>query len=180
MIQLAVVNEASTSVLRAATYGRGIWQIPLVTAGRSMTTAQANPASLTFPSQQVNTQSATQTVAVVNTGKITLNATQVNITGDFAETDNCAGSAVPPGDACTVNVTFTPSQTGPQTGVLTVFGNIAGGRQVTVQLSGTAVPGPAVVLTPASLSFLKLCSARRPPPRTLPSRTPAALPQADQ
>ncbi len=156
VIQLTAENQESTSVLRAATYGRGVWQIPLVTAGTAMTTAKANPASRSFSSQQVNTQSATQTVAVVNTGTITLNPTQVGITGDFAETDDCVGNAVLPGAACTVNVTFTPSQTGQRTGVLTVYGTISGGAasgQVTVSLSGTAVAGPAVVLTPGSLSF---------------------------
>jgi len=155
VIQLTTVNEGSTSVLRAATYGRGVWQIPLVTAGTAMTTANANPASLSFPSQEDGTQSATQTISIINTGKITLNVTQVSKTGDFAETDHCAGEAVLPGDACTVNVTFDPGpmQTGQLTGLLTVYGNITGGGQVTVQLSGTGVPGPAMVLTPASVSF---------------------------
>ncbi len=42
---------ASTPVLVAATYGRGIWQTPLWTAGTSLTTAAASPAALTFASQ---------------------------------------------------------------------------------------------------------------------------------
>jgi hypothetical protein len=126
VIQLAAFNEGSTSVLRAATYGRGVWEIGLVTAGRAMTTARATPISLTFPEQGIGTLSATQTVAIINTGTITLNVTQVSIIGDFAETDNCGNPALP-GDACTVNVTFTPSQTRQRTGVLTVYGSISGG-----------------------------------------------------
>jgi hypothetical protein len=155
VIQLVAFNEGSTSVLRAATYGRGVWQIALVTAGTAMTTASATPASLTFPAQQVETQSATQTVVVINTGNITLNTTEVNVTGDFTETNSC-GQPVMPGDACTVQVTFTPSQTGQRTGALTLYGNISGGSasgQLTVPLSGTGVPGAAVVLTPLTLSF---------------------------
>lgn len=155
VIQLAALNEGSTSVLRVATYGRGVWEIGLVTAGTAMTTAKATPPTLTFPAQQIGTLSATQTVAIINTGTITLNATQVSITGDFAETDNCANPVLP-GDACTVNVTFTPSQTGARTGVLTVYGNISGGSaagQVTVSLNGTGAPGPAIVLSPQTLSF---------------------------
>jgi len=155
VIQLAAFNEGSTSVLRAATYGRGVWEIGLVTAGTAMTTARATPASLTFPGQGIGTLSATQTVAIINTGTITLNMTQVSITGDFAETDNC-GNPVLPGDACTVNVTFTPSQTGQRTGVLRVYGNISGGSaagQVTVSLSGTGAPGATIVLSPQTLSF---------------------------
>jgi len=155
VIQLAAFNEGSTSVLRAATYGRGVWQVGLATAGTATTTAKATPASLSFPNQQVGTKSATQTVAVVNTGTITLDVSQVNITGDFAETDDC-GNPVAPGDACTVNVTFTPSQTGQRAGVLTVYGNISGGStggQVTVSLAGTGAPGAAIVLSPQTLSF---------------------------
>src|SRR5208337_1428176 len=84
VVQLVAFNEGSTSVLRAATYGRGIWEVGLVTAGTAMTTASAKPTALTFPSQQVQTQSATQILVVTNTGNITLNPTRVSITGDFA------------------------------------------------------------------------------------------------
>jgi hypothetical protein len=156
VIQLAAFNEGSTSVLRAATYGRGIWQIGLVTAGTAMTTVNASPASLTFPGQALGTLSAIQTVVVQNTGTITLNTTQVSITGDFAETDDCTQEPVMPGDACTVEVTFTPSQTGPRTGTLTVYGNIAGGAtggQVTVALNGTGLAAPAIALLPTALTF---------------------------
>src|SRR5271165_425823 len=155
VVQLVAFNEGSTSVLRAATYGRGVWQIGLLSAGTAKTTASATPASLTFPAQQVQTQSATQTVVITNTGNITLNTTQVAITGDFAETDSCT-QPITPGDACTVLVTFAPSQTGQRTGMLTVYGNISGGSgsgQLTVSLSGTGVPGAAVVLTPLKLNF---------------------------
>jgi len=153
--QLVAFNQGSTSVLRAATYGRGVWQIGLVAAGTAMTTASANPATVVFPGQQIETPSTAQIVAVINTGMITLNVTQMNITGDFAETDDC-GNPIAPGDACTVNLTFTPTQTGPRTGLLTVYGNISGGAasgQLTVPLSGTGIPGPAIVLSPLSLSF---------------------------
>ncbi|HUB15787.1 MAG TPA: choice-of-anchor D domain-containing protein, partial [Acetobacteraceae bacterium] len=166
VIQLAALNEGSTSVLRAATYGRGVWEIGLVTAGTAQTTAKAAATSLTFPSQQVGALSATQTVAIINTGTITLNVSHVSITGDFAQTDNCA-SPVLPGDACTVNVTFNPSQTGARTGLLTVYGNISGGSaagQVTVSLSGTGAPGAAILLSPQTLTF----------PETLLGKTAAA------
>lgn len=155
VVQLVAFNDGSTSVLRAATYGRGVWQIGLVTAGTARTTANATPSAMTFPAQQVQTQSATQTLVVTNTGNITLNTTKVSITGDFAETDSC-GQPVTPGDACTVQVTFTPSQTGQRTGTLTVYGNISGSQvsgQLTVALTGTGVTGAAVVLTPLTLNF---------------------------
>jgi len=51
-----------------------------------------------------------------------------------------------------VQATFTPTAIGARTGVLTVYGNVNGG-QVAVALSGTGVPGAAIVLLPTSLSF---------------------------
>lgn len=171
VIQLAAFNEGSTSVLRAATYGRGVWQVGLVTAGTAMTTASANPATVGFPDQQIQTQSAAQTVAIINTGTITLNVTRVAITGDFAETDDC-GNPVTPGNACTVNVTFTPTQTGQRTGLLTLYGNISGasgniGGQLTVPLSGTGLPGPVIVLSPLSLSFAQTLLGKTAPSQNI-------------
>jgi hypothetical protein len=150
-VQLAAFNEGSTSVLRVATYGRGIWQIPLVTAGTVRTTASATPSSLTFPAQQVQTQSAPQQVLVKNTGSITLTITGLTTAGDFAEIDTCT-SPIAPGDACTVDVTFLPTQTGARTGLLTVFANLPGG-QITVSLSGTGLAAASVVLNPTQLTF---------------------------
>ncbi len=40
---LMAYNEGSVQNLRAATRGRGIWQIPLATAGIAPTTASLNP-----------------------------------------------------------------------------------------------------------------------------------------
>jgi len=71
-------------VLRAATYGRGIWQIPLVTAGIVPTTATATPASLSSPAQPEQTQSASQPVSITNTGSVALGVTEVSGSGDFA------------------------------------------------------------------------------------------------
>jgi hypothetical protein len=161
-VQLATFNSGSSSVLRVATYGRGIWQIPLVTAGTVRTTATATPSALTFPARQVQTQSAPQQILITNTGRITLTATGLSTTGDFSQIDTC-GTPVAPGDACTVNVSFLPVQTGQRTGVLTVFGNLPGG-QITVPLNGVGLAAASVVLTPRQLTF----------PQTLLGQTGAA------
>ncbi len=152
-VQLAVFNEGSTSALRVATYGRGIWQIPLVTSGTVRTTATVTPTALTFPPEPEETESAPQQVLVKNAGTFTLTVTSVTATGDFSETDTCA-QPVAPGDACVVNVRFLPTALGQRTGVLTVYANLGGGGQATVTLSGTGISGPAIVLTPPQLTFL--------------------------
>jgi hypothetical protein len=149
--QLLVFNYLNISQLRAATYGRGIWQVPLVTAGTLPTAATLNPGSLTFASQQVETTSSPQTVTVTNTGTHTLNITSITAGGDFSEQDNCT-QPVAPGGTCSIQVSFTPAQTGLRQDVLTVFGNVPSG-QVTASLSGTALAAGNMVLQPASLSF---------------------------
>jgi len=139
--------------LRVATYGRGIWQIPLLTAAAAPQAAMTlTPASLTFAAQAVGTASAAQAITVTNTGTSSLSVTNVSTTGDFTESDNCVGGTVAIGGSCTVEVEFIPTLTGVRTGLLTVYGNVAGG-QATASLAGTGTPRAAIVLTPLSLVF---------------------------
>jgi hypothetical protein len=147
-------GDGHLGLLRAGTYGRGIWSIPLVNT--TLPTAPAMtvaPVSLVFAAQQVSTLSAAQVVTVTNSGTAPLTVSQIVATADFAETDTCvSGVPIAPGASCTVSVTFLPSAVGARTGVLTIYGDVAGG-QATVQLSGTALAAPQVVLMPVTLSF---------------------------
>ena len=153
VVQLsAAPASASVHDLVAATYGRGIWITPLWTATGNMTTATAAPSSLTYASQAYGGSSSAQTVTVRNTGTIALTPGFVNANGDFSETDNCAGSIVQPGQSCAIQVTFTPTQVGSRTGVLTIFANVTGG-ELTVSLSGTGASSGVFSLTPASIGF---------------------------
>jgi hypothetical protein len=153
VVQISAAPASATVLdLVAATYGRGIWITPLWTATEDITTATATPGSLTFASQVYGGSSSAQTVTVRNTGTIALTPSYVNASGDFSGTDNCAGSIVQPGQSCTIQVTFTPTQVGSRTGVLTVFTNVTGG-ELTVSLSGTGASSGVFTLTPASVSF---------------------------
>jgi len=143
---------ASAHLLTAATYGRGVWMTPLWTASQNLTTASANPNSLAFAAQAYGTTSSAHTVTVTNSGTSALMPTLVAATGDFSETDNCLNAVVNVGASCTVQVTFTPSQTGTRSGQLTLDANLSGG-QLTVPLSGTGSPSGAVTLTPSSIGF---------------------------
>ena len=139
--------------LRVGTYGRGIWQIPLLTA---MSAAAPQivlvPSTVTFSSQQVGTLSGPVTVTVTNTGNAVLIVSSIVTNGDFIETDGCVGTPVVQGATCAIQVRFQPTISGTRTGLLTVYGNVAGG-QATAALSGTATPPAAIVLTPTSLTF---------------------------
>ena len=153
VVQLsAAAASSSPSVLVAATYGRGIWQLPLWTAGTQLTTATASPGSLSFASQDLGSTSSAQAVTLTNTGGVALTPTAIAASGDFSETDNCVNASLSLGASCTIEVTFTPTQTGTRTGQLTINANVAGG-QLTASLSGTGQAAQVVQVTPSALDF---------------------------
>jgi hypothetical protein len=150
--RLMAYNYGSVQSLRAATWGRGIWQISLATAGIAATTASLSPSALTFAAQPLKTLSASQNVTVTNTGRLTLTVSSVTASGDFIESDTCAGQSLAPASTCEIEVSFDPSQSGARSGTLTLFANLAGG-QVTASLSGLGISPSAIQFTPPSLSF---------------------------
>jgi len=147
---------AASLVLTAGTYGRGVWQIPLASAGVTLTAATVSPTSLTFANTTVGVTTTSQTVTLKNTGTTTLTVTSVGMTGvaagDFSETDTCKGVAVAKGASCTLKATFTPTQAGSRTAVMAINANVAGG-QLGVALSGTGVATANVTLLPSSVDF---------------------------
>lgn len=146
-------GDGRLGMLRAGTYGRGLWQTPLLSAVSVLTPGlRASVSSLTFGNQQQGTQSAAQTVTLTSTGNSPVTISSLAMTGDFVEMDTCTGQALPVGSTCTVSVSFAPTATGARTGLVTAYANIAGG-QVTVSLAGTASAPAAVVLTPINLVF---------------------------
>jgi hypothetical protein len=144
---------ASAQLLTAATYGRGIWQIPEWTADTHLAAAAASPDSWTFPSQLGGGSSAPEPVTVTNTGAIPLTITGIAVTGDSEDfsASGCASQTLQPGGTCTIQVTFTPTAAGVRNGTLTIDANVSCG-QVTVALSGTGI-APPVELSPASIAF---------------------------
>ncbi len=146
-------GDGRMGMLRAGTYGRGLWQTPLLSAVPVLTPGlHATVSSLSFGPQQQGTQSAAQAVTLTSSGNSPVTISTLAVAGDFVETDTCSGQTLPVGSTCTVSVSFAPAATGARTGLLTVYANIAGG-QVTVSLAGTASAPAAVVLTPIVLSF---------------------------
>jgi hypothetical protein len=95
----------------------------------------ANPSSLTFASQALNTTSAAKPVTVTNTGTAAASISGVSVSGDYTQTNTC-GSSIAAGASCTVSVSFRPTASGTRTGTLTVSGN-ATNNPLTVALSGT-------------------------------------------
>ena len=152
-VAFAVPGSTANGVLRVGTYGRGIWQIPLITAGQTvLPVASLSPNSLTFAAQNVGYTSTAQNVTVTNTSTTPLEIARVATSTGFVFTDNCAGTSLPRNGSCTVQVSFAPATAGAISGALTVYGNVLGGYTV-AGLAGTGTGQAAVVLTPATLLF---------------------------
>jgi hypothetical protein len=136
---LSVNDNAAGSPQTVALAGTGLSALAALT-----------PASLAFTSTAVGTTSAAQTVTLTNQGNGSLSITNIGITGDYAQTNNCS-STLASSASCTINVTFTPTATGTRSSTLAVTDSATGSPQ-TVTLSGTGLSA-AVALTPTNLAF---------------------------
>ncbi len=144
-------TSADGGLLRVGTYGRGIWQTPLL-SGIPQTAMQLAPSGLTFSGQPLQAASGPQTVTVTNSGSTSLMVSNIAVTGDFFETDTCSGTSITPGGTCKIQVTFTPSASGTRTGTLTVIANISNGQQ-SITLTGTGTTQSAIVVMPGNVAF---------------------------
>jgi alpha-tubulin suppressor-like RCC1 family protein len=115
--------------------------------------ARVSPASLSFRHQALDTSSTSREVTLASTGTTDLNISSITITGsnpsDFARTSHCPASLAP-GHACTIDVQFTPSQTGALTAAVTITDNALSSPQ-TVTLSGTGIV--QADLSPTDVTF---------------------------
>lgn len=128
--------------------------VTLTGQGTSSTTATLTPPSVAFAAQSVGTTSAAIPVALANTGNSPLTGISIGVTPagtrDFAESSNC-GASLGAQSSCTIEVTFSPGQTGNRTGSISVADSAAGSPQ-TVSLSGSGTQA-AMSLAPSSYSF---------------------------
>ena len=124
------------------------------TVGLSGTGASASitfsATSLNFGLQPLSTSSVAQSVILTNNGTTAVTIQQVSASGNYGETDNCAGVTLQPSSTCTVNVVFTPASLAVIPGILTISDNATGSPQI-VGLSGQGIR--PVALSPANLSF---------------------------
>jgi hypothetical protein len=79
--------------------------------------------------------SVQQTLNVKSVGSLALKISSITANGDFSETNTCS-SPLQSGQSCSIVVTFTPTDSGLRTGVLTISSNAQSVSGV-VQLSGT-------------------------------------------
>jgi hypothetical protein len=104
----------------------------------STSTVQLSASSLTFTAQSIGTTSAPQTITVTNVGTSPLTVSGVVASSDFASSDNCTKAPLQPSTNCVINVTYSPTTSGPALGALTITDNVPGSPQV-VLLNGTGM-----------------------------------------
>ena len=151
--QLSAAGEGvSPQVLVAGTYGRGIWQIPLWTAGTELTSTSVDPISLTFAPQSIGTASSEQTITLTNRGAIALEISSITADAPFIESDSCTIAPLNENQNCTIQVRFAPVQLGVANGIVGISANVAGG-EIIVALTGTGTAAAPVTLSPATLDF---------------------------
>src|SRR5919108_1661060 len=117
------------------------------TASTASATRTLSPTSVDYGNRQIGTSSPAQAFTLkVRCTLVILPTTRciedtfspsISTSGQFAQTNNCPGTltglATKPGvdpelgaQTCTINVTFTPTSTGPQTGTLRTTGILSG------------------------------------------------------
>lgn len=127
---LKTYNAAGLKKLRAATYGRGIWQIDL---------PQLN---LVFSANQVDfatvvgaTTSRTITLTNSGSGPVTVNSLAVS--SGFSQSNDCPPT-LSVSASCSITISFTPSGMGAVPGTLTINDSAAGSPH-TVVLDGAGI-----------------------------------------
>ncbi len=116
-----------------------------------------SPASLTFAAQPFGVASTAQTLAVSNTGGVSLANVGFQITGpaasSFSTGGTTCGGTLADGAGCTVQVIFDPAAGGGNTATLVVSSSTLGVAQVTVPLNGTSQISSGLIATPNQLNF---------------------------
>jgi len=134
--------------------------------GAVVPAASVMPGVLIFSNQSLGSYSPAEFITLSNTGSGSLSILQVYTTGDFSETNNC-GSSVPPGQQCSIAVSFSPTALGTRTGLLTIVDNSSLGTQQTVSLSGTGAGTPQAILSPMTITFPTQNVGSTSPPQEL-------------
>ncbi len=113
------------------------------------------PNSLVFPEQAVNTTSTPQVITLTNIGSANM-LLGVALAGtnpeQFSQTNNCPGT-FGIGATCQVSVTFTPTQPGLPTALISIFGNAPGDPQ-TIPLTGSTPGAGSLSFDPTTVTFV--------------------------
>ena len=138
---LAISDDSNPSAGSAALSGVGI-------AGKLTIT----PLKQSFGNVIVGATSAAKTTTLKNPDAVALHIDSVAPSGEFAITgDTCSGNDLAPAAICTIKAVFSPTQTGPLSGALSIADDAAGSPQ-SVALTGAGILANPT-FSPLSLGF---------------------------
>jgi outer membrane autotransporter protein len=80
---------------------------------------EVSATALTFSDTEVGASSAVQTLTLTNSGDAAFVVNSLTIEGDFSQSNDC-GDEIPAAESCSVEVLFTPQQTGQRSGTLSI------------------------------------------------------------
>jgi hypothetical protein len=109
------------------------------------------PTALEFGEVQVGTTSPQQIVNITNAGPapVVMSAAGGAPGAPFNAAQNCQGLTLAPGESCQMFFSFSPTETGPATGISSGTWN---GQPFAIELQGTGVE-PKLLITPTALQF---------------------------
>ncbi len=147
------------------TYPGGSYDAFVSKIGTDVSPAVAiSPWSIQFPDTQVGSPSPASVSLLRNMGNAPLTISNITVTGDFSETDNCS-SGVASASNCTFSVVFTPTQPGPRFGSIIMEDDAAGSPHF-ISLAGNGL-APVADLTPSSLTFSNTQLGQSSPAQTV-------------
>jgi phospholipase C len=120
------------------------------------------PGLVSFGSTLVGKSSQTVTAKLTNEASGKLNISNIAVSGDYSQTNNCGNSVAGKG-SCTFNVTFTPTATGVRYGQITITDNGGASPQV-IGLTGM---GAETTLNPQRLVFGSVVIGQSSAPETV-------------
>ena len=128
-------------------------QVTLSGTATAAPTLQVSPPSLTFTAQSENSTSASQSIAILNSGGAPAEVSGIAVSGpnasDFSSAASCVPNPVPVGKSCQISVSFTPGATAP--GIRSATLSVPTAMPPTVALTGTATQ--ASISVPAGINF---------------------------
>lgn len=108
------------------------------------------PSAVNFPATIIG-QTSSGSTTLRNLGSVALNISSAAASAEFNEIDSCGATVAAGGGSCPMNLTFSPTATGDQTGTLTLTDNALNSPQV-VPLKGLG-EAAAVSFSTRALTF---------------------------
>ncbi|WP_420237408.1 choice-of-anchor D domain-containing protein [Telmatobacter bradus] len=120
-------------------------------------TISVSPTYMTFSNTMVGVTSSPQTLTVTNNGAVSMASVGFQITGvaaaSYSLENNTCGATLAAGASCTVQVVFTPTDSGVIAATLSVSSATTGVTPVAVPLNGSAILTNALTVIPSSITF---------------------------